>query len=128
MATVVTNAGEEFVVDKFTETVQTKPEYVGWGEGAGTAAKADTDLFTPVNTDQANTVLRQLATTSKTGSGATAKYQAVATCTSPNTNAKTNAGAWTAVSGGTLVIKGDHTSTAMAVGDQIAYTITVDPS
>lgn len=128
MATVITNAGEEYVVDKFTETVQTKPEYIGWGEGAGTAAKTDTDLFTPVNTDQANTVLRQLATTSKTGSGATAKYQAVATLTSPNVNNKTNAGAWTAATAGTLVIKGDHASTPMAIGDQITYTITIDPA
>ena|ERR1051326_3481505 len=128
MAVVITNAGEEFTVDKFTETVQTKPEYCGWGEGAGTAAKADTDLFTPVNTDQANTTLRQLATTSKTGSGATAKFQAVATLTSPNANNKTNAGLWTAATSGTLVVKGDHTSTAMASGDQINYTFTIDPS
>jgi hypothetical protein len=128
MATVLTNAGEEYTVDKLTEAVQTKLEYIGWGEGAGTAAKADTDLFTPVNTDQANTVLRQLATTSKTGSGATAKYQAVATLTSPNVNNKTNAGAWTAVGGGTLGIKGDHASTPMATGDQIQYTITLDPA
>ena len=128
MATVITNAGEEYVVDKLTETVQTKPEYIGWGEGAGTAAKADTDLFTPVNTDQANSVLRQTGTVSKTGTGATAKYQVVATLTSPNVNAKTNAGAWTAATGGTLIIKGDHTSTAMAIGDQIQYTITIDPA
>jgi lactam utilization protein B len=128
VATVITNAGEEWVVDKLKETVQTEANYIGWGEGAGTAAKADTDLFTPVNTDQANTVLRQLGTSSKTGSGATAKYQVVATLTSPNANAKTNAGAWTAVSAGTLVVHGDHTSTAMAIGDQIQYTITIDPS
>lgn len=128
MATVVTNAGEEFVVDKLKETVSTEPNYVGWGEGAGTAAKADTDLFTPVNTDQANTVLRQLGTSSKTGTGATAKYQVVATLTSPNVNNKTNAGLWTAVSAGTLVVKGDHTSTPMAIGDQIQYTFTIDPS
>jgi hypothetical protein len=127
-AIVLTNAGEEYVVDKINEAVSTKPEYVGWGEGAGTAAKADTDLFTPVNTDVGNTVLRQLGTSSKTGSGATAKYQVVATLTSPNANNKTNAGAWTASTAGTLVIKGDHTSTAMASGDQIQYTITIDPS
>lgn len=128
MATVVTNAGEEFVVDKLKETVSTEPNYVGWGEGAGTAAKADTDLFTPVNTDQANTVLRQLGTSSKTGTGATAKYQVVATLTSPNVNNKTNAGLWTAATGGTLAVKGDHTSTPMAIGDQIQYTFTIDPS
>ena len=123
MATVVTNTGEEYTVDKFTETVQTKPEYVGWGTGAGTAAKADTDLFTPVNTDPGN-VLRLVATTSKTGSGSTAKYQAVATLTAlAGGQTITNAGLWTAVSGGSLVVKGDHASTVLAGADQIQYSL-----
>jgi hypothetical protein len=127
LATVITNAGEEYVVDKLNETVQTEPEYVAWGEGAGTAAKADTDLFTPVNTDPGN-VLRLLGTSSKTGTGATAKYQVIATLTSTNANNKTNAGLWTAVSGGTLVVHADHTSTVMATGDKIEYTFTIDPA
>lgn len=127
MATVLTNAGEEHVVDKLTETVQTKAEYVGWGEGAGTAAKADTDLFTPVNSDPGN-VLRQLGTVSKTGTGATAKYQVIATLTYRDSNNKTNAGAWTASTGGVLVIKGDHASTPGVAADSIQYTITLDPS
>jgi hypothetical protein len=127
MATVIVNAGEEFLVDKINESVQTEPEYVGWGEGAGTAAKADTDLFTPVNTNPGN-VLRLLGTSSKTGSGATAKYQVIATLESLTANNKTNAGLWTAATGGTLVVKGDHTSTAMATGDKIEYTFTIDPS
>lgn len=127
MATVITNAGEEWVVDKINETVQTEPEYGAWGEGAGTAAKGDTDLFTPANTNPGN-VARLLGTSSKTGSGATAKYQLVVTLESTNTNNKTNAGLWTASSGGTLVVKGDHTSTPMAVGDKIEYTFTIDPS
>ena len=127
MATVITNAGEEWVVDKINETVSTTPNYVGWGEGAGTAAKADTDLFTPVNTNPGN-VLRLAGAASKTGSGATAKYQIIATLESLTTNAKTNAGLWTAVSGGTLVVKGDHASTPMAIADRIEYTITIDPS
>jgi hypothetical protein len=127
VATVITNAGEEYVVDKLNEAVQTKPEYCGWGEGAGTAAKADTDLFTPVNTNPGN-VLRLIAAVSKTGTGATAKYQAIATMESLTTNAKTNAGLWTAVAAGTLVVKGDHASTPMAIADRIEYTFTIDPS
>lgn len=127
MATVVTHAGEEWVVDKINEAVQTEPEYVGWGEGAGTAAKTDTDLFTPANTNPGN-VLRLQGTSSKTGSGSTAKYQVVATLESLDTDNKTNAGLWTASTGGTLVVKGDHTSTPMAIGDKIEYTFTIDPS
>lgn len=127
MAVVITNAGEEWVVDKFKETVQTEANYVGWGTGAGTAAKADTDLFTPVNSDPGN-VLRIAGTTSKTGSGATAKYQVVQTLQAVSGITATNAGLWTAVSGGTLVVHGDHTGVVLATGDQITYTFTIDPS
>jgi hypothetical protein len=122
MAVVITNAGEEFVVDKLTETVQTKPEYLGWGTGAGTAAKADTDLFTPA------AEARQLATTSKTGSGSTAKFQAVGTMTSASAQTITNAALFTASSAGTCVFKGDHTGVALAINDQITYTFTADPA
>lgn len=127
MAVVVTNAGEEYVVDKLKETVSTECNYVGWGTGAGTAAKADTDLFTPANSDPGN-VLRILGTSSKTGSGSTAKYQVVATLQSVAGGTITNAGLWTAVSGGTLVVHGDHTGVVLLTGDQIAYTFTIDPS
>ena len=127
-AVVLTNNGEEFVVDKLTETVQTKPEYVGWGTGAGTAAKADTDLFTPANE------ARVLTTTSKTGSTSTAKFQAVGTITSASAQTITNAGLFTTAgtgtppSGGTLIVKGDHTGVALAINDQIQYTFTLDPA
>jgi hypothetical protein len=127
-AIVITNAGEEFIVDKINETVQTKPEYLGWGTGAGTAAKADTDVFTALNTDPGN-VLRLAATVSKTGSGASAKYQAIGTLTcvtGPQTI--TNAGLWTAATGGVLVVHGDHTSATLQTADQIQYTVTIDPS
>ena len=127
-AVVLTNVGEEFVVDKLTETVQTKPEYCGWGTGAGTSAKADTDLFTPANE------ARVLATTSKQSTGSTAKYQAVATITSLSGQTITNAGLFTTAgsgtppSGGSLIVKGDHTGVALLTNDQIQYTFTLDPS
>ena len=122
MATVLLNAGEEYVVDKLTETVQTKPEYIGWGTGAGTAAKGDTDLFTPA------AEARVAAAVSKQGSGSAAKYQAVATLTSASVQTITNAAAFTASTVGTCVIKGDHTGVALQIGDQITYTFTLDPS
>ena len=127
MGVVVTNAGEEFVVDKLKETVSTEPNYVGWGTGAGTAAKTDTDLFTPAITDPGS-VLRILGTSSKTGSGATAKYQVVATLQSVAGGTITNAGLWTAISGGTLFVHGDHAGVLLVAADQIQYTFTIDPS
>jgi hypothetical protein len=122
LAVVVPNVGEEWCVDKFTETVQTKPEYAGWGTGAGTAAKGDTDLFTPA------AEARVLCTTSKTGSGSTAKYQAVGTIVSASGQTITNGGLFTASSSGTLIVKGDHTGVALLTGDSITYTYTIDPS
>jgi hypothetical protein len=122
MATVLLNAGEEYVVDKLTETVQTQPQYIGWGTGAGTAAKADTDLFTP------SAEARVAGTVSKQGTGSAAKWQNVATITSASVQTITNAAAFTASSAGTCVIKGDHTGVALQIGDQITYTFTLDPS
>lgn len=122
MAVVLTNAGEEFTVDKLTETVQTKPEYIGWGTGAGTAAKADTDVFTP------SAEARVQGTTSKQGTGSTAKLQNVGTMTSGSVQTITNGGLFTATTSGTLVIHGDHTGVALQIGDQITYTFTLDPS
>jgi hypothetical protein len=127
MATVITNGGEEWVVDKLKETVSTEANYGAWGTGAGTAAKADTDLFTPVNTDPGN-VLRLAGTTSKQGSGATAKYRNVFTLQAVSGITVTNAGTWTAVSAGTLVVKGDFTGVALSTGDQIVFTVEIDPS
>jgi hypothetical protein len=127
-AVVLTNVGEEFVVDKLNESVQTKPEYVGWGTGAGTAAKADTDLFT------AAAEPRVQATCSKTGTGSTAKFQAVATLTSLSGQTITNAALFTAAgsgsppSGASCIVKGDHSGVALATNDQIQYTFTLDPS
>ena len=43
MATIYTSAGEAVVVDAIEAQTAC---YVGWGTGAGTAAKADTALFT----------------------------------------------------------------------------------
>ncbi len=127
MATVITNAGEEWVVDKLKETVQTEAQYVGWGTGAGTAAKADTDLFTPANSDPGN-ALRQAGTTSKQGSGSSAVYRCVATLQAVSGLTVTNAGSWTASTGGTLIVKGDFTGVVLAAGDQIVFTIELNPA
>lgn len=128
LATVLTNAGEEWVVDKLKETVQTEAQYVGWGTGAGTAAKGDTDLFTPVNSDPGN-VLRQTGTTSKNGTGSSAVYRCVATLTAlAGGQTPTNAGSWTAATGGTLIVKGDFTGVALSAGDQIVFTIDLNPA
>jgi len=121
-AVVLTNAGEEYVVDKLTETVQTTLQYIGWGTGAGTAAKADTTLFTEA------AEARVAGTVTKTGSTSTAKFQTVGTMTSLSAQTITNAGLFTVSSAGTVYVKGDHSGVALAINDQITYTFTLDPA
>jgi len=118
MATVLTQDGEEWIVDKLDETVQTTGDYVGWGTGAGTAAKADHTLFTEASearvsatrTQPAADKLRWVATLTCAGAGKTI----------------TNAGNFTAASSGTLIVHGDFTGITLNVGDKIEFTIDLE--
>lgn len=122
MATVLTNVGEQFVCDFLSGVVATDADWVAWGTGAGTAAKADTVLFTEASES------RVQGTKSTDGSGAAAKYQVVATITADGTKTITNAGLFTASTSGTLMIHGDHADVALLSNDKIEYTFTLDPS
>lgn len=122
MASVLTNLGEERLVDVLTGGAATLGSFIGWGSGAGTAAKTDTTLFTEESEG------RVAGTVSKTGSSDTAKYQIVGTLTASGAKTITNVGTFTASSGGTLVLKGDFTGIVLGAGDQIVFTITADPS
>jgi len=114
MATVLTSAGEGWIVDKLDETVQTTGDYVGWGTGAGTAAKADTTLF--VEAAEA----RVVATRTQPAAD---KIRWVASITSASTQTITNAGNFTAATVGTLIIHGDFTGIPLAINDIIQFTI-----
>ena len=65
MADIFTQAGEELIVDILDATVGVPANwYVGWGTGAGTAAKGDTTLFTEASeTRIAATMTQPLPTT-----------------------------------------------------------------
>src|SRR5687767_5307095 len=114
MATVLTTAGKEWIVDKLDETVQTTGDYVGWGTGAGTAAVGDTTLFTEASE------ARVVATRSQP-SATVVRW--VATITADGTKTITNAGNLTAAAAGTLVVHGDFTGIPVQAGDQIQFTI-----
>lgn len=131
MATVLTNLGEEWVVDRLvgSGTYSTYTgAYVGWGTGAGTSAKGDTTLFTESNDPV--TTARTTGTITKTGTGATAKRQNVVTVPSTTTQGITNAGEFSSGSGGnnTLFTKGDFTVINLVNGDSIQFTFTLDPA
>lgn len=117
MATVLTQVGEEWIVDKIDETVQTTGDYIGWGTGAGTAAKGDTTLFTEASE------ARVLATRSQVAAD---KIRWVGTLTADAGKTITNAGNFTASTGGVLIVKGDFTGVALAAGDKIEFTIDLE--
>ena len=111
MADVFTQAGEELVADDF-EAARTY--YVGWGTGAGTAAKGDTDLFTPASEARVAAVMTQPLAD---------QNQGVATITADGIKTITNAGLFSALSGGILSIHGDFTGILLKAGDKIELTI-----
>jgi hypothetical protein len=114
MATVLTQVGEEWLVDKIDESIQTKGDYVGWGTGAGTAVKGDTTLFAEASEARVQAAMSQPAAD---------KIRWVATLTADGSKTITNAGNFTAASGGTLIVHGDFTGVALAQGDKIEFTI-----
>lgn len=124
MATVLTDVGEEWAVDRMVSGAGTQNDapWVAWGTGAGTAAKGDTTLFTEASE------ARVSGTVTKDGAGSAAKYQVVGTITSDGTKTITNAGNFTASTAGNLVVKGDFTGIPLESGDKIEFTITLDPS
>jgi hypothetical protein len=117
MADVFTQAGEELLTDILDETVAVPADwYIGWGTGAGTAAKGDTTLFTE------SAEARVIGTASQPAAD---QNQWVGTITSAGSQTITNAGLLSASSGGTLFIHGDHAGVALTSGDKIEYTIQI---
>ncbi|MBI4637685.1 MAG: hypothetical protein HY727_15210 [Candidatus Rokubacteria bacterium] len=121
MATVYTQAGEDKVVDLIDGTsavhLDATNAKIGWGTGAGTAAKGDTALFTEASE------ARVVPTVSQPASD---KNQWIATITANAAKTITNAGLFDAASGGTLVVHGDFAGIALASGDKIEFTITLE--
>lgn len=117
MASVLTDYGEEWIVDKLDEAVQTTGAYVGWGTGAGTAAKADVALFTEA------AEARVVAVRSQVG---TDKIRWVAVLTSLIAQTIKNAGNFVAATGGAPIIHGNFTGIPLQIGDQIQFTIDLE--
>lgn len=117
MADVLTDVGEAYVVDKITDTSGLKAENIGWGTGAGTAAKGDTTLFGEASES------RVVATETQPTAD---KVRWVGTLTADGAKTITNAGNFDAAAGGNLVIHGDFTGIALALGDKIEFTIELE--
>ena len=124
MATVLTNVGEDWAAQRLAGTGSLSGNagsHVGAGTGTGGAVKGDTALGTEVGSRVATTV-------SVTGSGSTAKYQAVATWAFDATRAITEVGLFSASSAGSMFVRSDFAAINGGSGDSIQFTITIDPS
>lgn len=117
MATVLTNAGKAIVTNRL-RSGGTEPLNAAWGTGAGTAAIADTTLFTETTPRAAGTS-SQVTTTVTNDT-----YQVVATITAAGTVAITNAGLFDVItaSSGNLFVKGDFTVINLVSADSIQFT------
>ena len=119
MAQVITNKGKEILVDRIMGN-GTEPKYVAWGTGAGTAAVADTTLFTE------SAEARTAGTSSKvTVTTTNDTYQVVGQIVATAIRTITNAGLFDASSVGNLFAKVDFTGVVLASGDSITFTFKV---
>ncbi len=117
MADIFTSAGEAIVAD-FVDGTASAPAnwYVGWGTGAGTAAKGDTVLATEASET------RIAATESQPTADAN---RFVATMTADGAKTITNAGVLSAITTGTLLLHSDFTGILLATSDTIEFTFTL---
>ncbi len=115
MAEVLTNTGRSEMIAAANTRLATP--YFGWGTGAGTSGVTDTTLFTEVTAERAastQTITTQTVTNDT--------LQNVCTLTSVSGATITNAGVFSASSGGNLWLKGDFTGVVLAAGDKIQFT------
>ncbi len=122
MANVITNSGEQWSCDRMSGVSALDGHFIHWGTGAGTAAKADTDVFTAASESRA------VGTASTVGTNAAAVYQCVGTLTANAGKTITNAATFTASTAGICILKGDFTGIALNLNDSITFTFTLDPS
>lgn len=122
MAQVLTNTGEQWVCDRMSGVSALDGHFIGWGTGAGTAAKADTTLFTEASE------ARVAGVVTTQGVGNAAKYQVIGTLIANAGKTITNVGNFDASAVGNLIVHADFTGIALNTGDGIQFTITLDPS
>ena len=115
LATVYANAGKAVTTNRI-KGAGTEPVFAGIGTGAGTAAIADTSLFTEVESRVSGTSTQQTTTVTND------TYQVVATITATAARAVTNAGLLDASTAGNLFMKGDFAVINLAIGDSIQLT------
>lgn len=117
MASIYTDVGEDQTADFFDGTASAPANWkMGWGTGAGTAAKGDTTLFTESGESRVNLTEAQPSSNINSLTG---------TMTATASRTITNGAVFDAATGGNMVIKGDFTGQVLASGDKIDFTVTL---
>lgn len=114
MADIFTDVGETLVADYVDGTTSAPTNwYVAWGTGTGTAAKANTTLFTEsaesrviVTADQPSANINRFVGTMTASAGRTI----------------TNAGIFDASTTGNMLLKSDFTGVVLSTSDTIQFT------
>ena len=114
MAAVLTDAGRAILAARLKGT-GTEPNTQAWGTGAGTAAAADTALFTEASEARV-TGTSSVVTTSVTGD----TYQVVATLVADAPKTITNAGLFDGAGG--MFLHADFAGEALAAGEALQFT------
>ena len=118
MADVITTVGRAQAAGYLAGVVALITTYYGnVGTGAGTAAIGDTSLFTEVGSARIAITPTRVTVTNTND---TAQY--VFTYTATGSVNVTNAGVWTASSGGVLMQKSDHATIPLLATDSVQYT------
>lgn len=122
MADVLVNTGKAIITGALNALTSTAPKYVAWGTGAGTAAAANTTLFTESTEESRTTGTPSVVTTTTTND----TYQVVGTITVATSNKTiTNVGLFDASTSGNLFVKSDFTGVALNVGEAMQFTLKV---
>jgi len=117
MADIFTSVGEQLAADYFDGSASAPANWYGaWGTGAGTSAKGDTTLFTEASETRVTVTESQPAAN---------QNRFVWTLTANGAKTITNAGVFSASSGGSMPLKTDFTGIALALNDQIQFTFTL---
>jgi hypothetical protein len=114
---VLTNLGEAWIINSINQDAPAQMHHIGWGTGAGTAAKADVALFT------ASAEARSVATLTKPTADT---WKATATIVSASQQVITNVGAWDVAVAGNLGIHISFTGVGLEISDSITFEITLE--
>lgn len=121
MATVYTNRGKRWTVDKLRGTESSSQKFVAWGTGAGTAVIGNSSLFAE-STEARVAGTISAVTTDSTGD----TYRVVGTITASGTRTITNAGVFDSTATGDLLMYGDFSGIPVLSGDSIEFTFSLD--